>query len=318
MAQPATRLISLIMLLQRRPNQKAAELARELGISVRSLHRYMEGLDEMGIPVYTERGPYGGFSLVRGYKLPPLVFSAEESVVVSLGVSLVEEMWAGLYHQAAASALAKLDMLLPEAQRQEVAWARRSLLAMGLQRGFTKRLTPLLETCRKAIHENRKVEMTYQSSNRPTATSRVVNPYALMYRWGWWYLIGYCHQRRQIRLFRLDRIQDLQALDSCFQPRNDMDIRAYIEQELNTQSHLTVHLRFPPEMASAARANPFNWQGLEEQPDGSVIVTMNAPDLTWAASMALAFGPGVTVLDPEAVRQEVRKWAQATLDHYSQ
>ncbi len=162
MTQPATRLINLIMLLQRHPNQKAADLAGELGISVRSLHRYIEGLDEMGIPVYSERGPNGGFSLVRGYKLPPLIFTAEESVVIALGAALVEEMWGKLYQQAAHSALAKLDHLLPEQQRQEVAWARRSLLSTGMQRGNMEVLTPLLEQLRQAAHEKRQIEMTYQ------------------------------------------------------------------------------------------------------------------------------------------------------------
>ena len=61
MSTPATRLLTLLMLLQRHPNQKAAHLARELNVSERTLHRYINMLDEMGIPVYSERGPYGGF-----------------------------------------------------------------------------------------------------------------------------------------------------------------------------------------------------------------------------------------------------------------
>ena len=91
MANTATRLITLIMLLERQPNQKARELARALGVSVRTLHRYFTMLDEMGIPLYSERGPYGGFSLVRGYRMPPLVLTPEEAVAVSLGVGLVED-----------------------------------------------------------------------------------------------------------------------------------------------------------------------------------------------------------------------------------
>src|SRR5512134_188121 len=101
MSNTATRLITLIFLLQNQPNQKASELAEKLGVSVRTLHRYFEMLDEMGVPVYAERGPYGGFSLVRGYKLPPLVFTPEEAVAVALGTSLVHEMWGQLYHEAA-------------------------------------------------------------------------------------------------------------------------------------------------------------------------------------------------------------------------
>jgi predicted DNA-binding transcriptional regulator YafY len=96
MSNPATRLIHLIQLLQHRPNQKAAGLAQELGVSVRTLHRYFAMLDEMGLPVYSERGPYGGFSLVRGYRMPPLVFTPHEAAAVFLGTGLVEEMWGQL------------------------------------------------------------------------------------------------------------------------------------------------------------------------------------------------------------------------------
>ena len=129
MSNTATRLLTLLMLLQRRPNQKAGDLAEELGVSVRTLHRYIGMLDEMGIPIYSERGPHGGFSLVPGYKMPPLVFTPEEAVAVYLGTSLVEEMWGQLYRDAARGALAKFDNVLPDEQRHEVAWARRKLVA---------------------------------------------------------------------------------------------------------------------------------------------------------------------------------------------
>ena len=79
MANTAARLITLIMLLQRHPNQPAAQLARALGVSVRTVQRYITMLDEMGIPVYAERGSSGGYALVRGYKLPPFVFTPEET-----------------------------------------------------------------------------------------------------------------------------------------------------------------------------------------------------------------------------------------------
>jgi len=130
MSNTATRLITLLMLLQSQPNQKASDLADKLGVSVRSLHHYITMLDEMGIPVYSERGPYGGFSLVRGYKMPPLVFTPEEAVAVYLGTSLVREMWGKLYQAAAQGALAKIDNVLPEEQRHEIAWARRTPLTL--------------------------------------------------------------------------------------------------------------------------------------------------------------------------------------------
>src|SRR5512136_2203409 len=154
------------MLMQRQPNQKAGELARQLDVSIRSVHRYMAMLDEMGIPVYSERGPYGGFSLVRGYKMPPLIFTPEEAVAVHLGTGLVKEIWGQMYQDAAQGALAKLDNVLPDEQRREVAWARRTLLATGMHRADPKHSAPHLEKLRDAIHERRRVRLAYQSRSQ--------------------------------------------------------------------------------------------------------------------------------------------------------
>lgn len=133
MSTTATHLITLMMLLERKPRQKAADLADELGVSVRTIHRYMNELDEMGIPIYSERCPYGGFSPVRGHKMPPLVFTPHEAAAVYLRTSLVDEIWGDLYADAARGVTAKLDNVLPDEQRQEVAWAQRTLVAMEMR-----------------------------------------------------------------------------------------------------------------------------------------------------------------------------------------
>lgn len=132
MSRVATRLLSLILLLQSKPGWKAAELAAELAVSPRTIHRYMSMLEEMGIPTYSERGPYGGFSLLRGYKLPPLLFTAEEATVLYMGAHLVREVFGQAYDEAVTAATAKLDNVLPDDLRAEVARARQSLVIGGL------------------------------------------------------------------------------------------------------------------------------------------------------------------------------------------
>ena len=317
MTQPATRLITLIMLLQRQPNQKAADLADRLGVSVRTLHRYFNMLDEMGIPVYTERGPHGGFSLVRGYKMPPLVLTPEEATAVYLGTGLVEEIWGNLYRQAALGALAKLDNLLPEEQLQEASWARRSLIATGMQRADMSVLGPVLEKLRRAVKELRRVSMTYRSANHPEAHSRQLDPYALVHRWGWWYVTGYCHLRQELRSFRVDRIEELALTGQVFQLPPEFDIRAFLDAEFRDQASVKARLRFSPQAAAIAQATRAYWEAFEEQPDGSVLVTMSAPDLHWAASTALAYGPLVTVLDPLELRRLMGEWIKNLADLYA-
>jgi len=316
MSTTATRLITLIMLLQSQPNQKAAELAIKLGVSVRTLHRYMGMLDEMGIPVYTERGPYGGFSLVRGYRMPPLVLTPEESVAVALGTGLVEELWGHLYRNQARGALAKLENLLPDEQRHEVAWARKSLIATGMHRSDLDALGETLEKLRRASRERRRIQMQYQSRTQTEAGLREFDPYAIVHRWGWWYAIGYCHKREAVRTFRVDRIQELALLDQSFDIPAEFNIHSYLEQEVASRPGFPVKMRFAPEVAAMAREYAMGWDSTESQPDGSLIVTMKAPNVMWAASNALAYGPSVTVLEPEEVRRTVQEWAQATAALY--
>ncbi|MBI1879205.1 MAG: YafY family transcriptional regulator [Chloroflexi bacterium] len=205
MANTATRLITLIMLLQRQPNQTAAQLAQTLDVSVRTVQRYMTMLDEMGIPIYAERGPYGGYALVRGYKMPPLVFTPEEAVAVYLGTSFLEQVWGRLYQEAARGALAKLDNVLPDEQRREVAWARQTLLAIGMHQADPTRSAPHLEKLWEAVHQRRRVRLLYRGRNQPEPLQRDFDPYVLVHGWGWQYCLGYCHLRQGIRSFRVDR-----------------------------------------------------------------------------------------------------------------
>lgn len=316
MTNTATRLITLIFLLQNQPNQKASELAEKLGVSLRTVHRYFEMLDEMGVPVYSERGPYGGFSLVRGYKMPPLVFTLEEAVAVVLGTGIVEEMWGDLYREAARGALAKLENLLPEEQSREVAWARGSLVATGMNRADLKALTPVLEKLRRAIREHRSLNMNYQSSQVPHPTQRGLNPYALVHRWGWWYVIGFCHVHHDIRTFRVDRISEITLLDETFVQAPRFNLQAYLKNETQTQPHVSARLRFDADSSHIVAGNRSYWETVEPQLDGSVEVTFSSPTLEWAASTTLAYGPAVEVLEPPELRVIVVEWLDATRRKY--
>jgi predicted DNA-binding transcriptional regulator YafY len=316
MNNTATRLITLIFLLQNKPNQKASELAEKLGVSLRTVHRYFGMLDDMGIPIYAERGPYGGFSLVRGYKIPPLIFSLQEAVAVYLGTSLVSEMWGELYRDAAQGALAKLENILPNEQRSEIEWAGRSLIATGLNRVKSTVLFPLLDDLRKATHEHRRISIRYQSALEDNVTQRKVDPYALVFRAGLWYLVGYCHLRIAPRTFRVDRIQKLSILPQSFGMPYDFDMFQYLEHEFKDQPSIRARLQFVPEAAHLVKSNLIIWESVTENADGSLVVTLTSPELPWLASVTLSFAHLVTVLEPLELRQMVREWALATANRY--
>jgi len=318
MPTTATRLITLILILQRKPGQKAADLANQLGVSVRTLHRYFGMLDEMGVPVYAERGPYGGFSLVPGYKLPPLIFTPEEAVVLSLGTGLVREMWGQVFFDAAQGARAKLMNVLPAEQRQEISLAENTLVTTGINRADMQMLVPRLDILRTSVRNNQRVTMTYQSSRNPAGEQREVDTYGLFHRSGWWYAVGFCHLRLEIRTFRVDRIMDIVLTDQPFTRPVDFDFQAYITKDWQDVPGTRVKMVFSPMMAHLAQYAKGYWESLVDQPDGSVMVTFNAPDVYAATSHALSYGPGVTVLEPPEVRRMVKEWAEAITGLYTE
>ena len=317
MPTTATRLITLILMLQRKPGQKAADLASQLGVSVRTLHRYFGMLDEMGVPVYAERGPYGGFSLVPGYKLPPLIFTPEEAVVLSLGTGLVREMWGQTFFDAAQGARAKLMNVLPSEQRQEISWAENTLVTTGINRADMQMLVPRLDTLRTAARCSQRVSMTYLSGRNPAGEQREVDTYGLFHRSGWWYAVGFCHLRNEVRTFRVDRILEISLTNHTFSRPEDFDFRAYIAKDWQDVPGTRVKMEFSPQMAHLAQYARGYWESMEEHADGSLTVTFNAPDLYAATSHALSYGPGVTVLEPLEVRRMVKEWAGAISGLYA-
>ncbi len=316
MGNVATRLISLIMLMQSRPLWKAAELAKELNVSERTIHRYMGMLEEMGIPIYTERGPYGGFALMRGYKLPPLIFTAEEATVLYMGAQLVEEVWGQVYQDSVTGVTAKLDNVLPDDLRRQVAQVEQSLVIGGLVARDYKPWAPTLQVLRKCIQTRHSVRITYHSF-KLEETCREVDPYALAFRWGLWYVVGYCKLRDDLRTFRVDRIQHLEALDTPFEVPDDFSARAYVEQLMRFEDRYVIEVHMDARVAPHVRERTEHWLALEDHDDGSVTIQLHASDLDWATGWVLSYGDAATALAPPELVDRVRAEAAAILSRYT-
>ena len=318
MANVATRLISIILMLQRRGTLKAGELAEELGVSERTVHRYMGMLDELGIPIYSERGPYGGFSLVRGYKLPPLIFTPEEATALYLGAELVRDIWGASYFDAAVAATAKLDNVLPDALLQEVRQAQRGLLVTGWLRRDYGPWAPILDDLRQAVAQRRRTVLSYQSFRRKT-TQRTVDPYALALQWGNWYLVAHCHLRGDLRTFRVDRIQDVEIGSDTFEVPATFSAREHLMQMTQERpaTYYRVAVRFEPEVAHVVRERHEEWQDLTEQGDGSVMLAFDASDLAWPCRWVLTYQDKATVIGPPELAAMVRDAAQSIAARYA-
>jgi predicted DNA-binding transcriptional regulator YafY len=250
--------------------------------------------------------------------MPPLVLTPEEAVSVYLGTSLVEEMWGALYSEPAKGALAKIDNLLPDDQRKEVAWARSSLVATGMHRSDFSSISPILESIRRAAREKRRVAILYRGRSQSEPIYREVDTYALIHRWGWWYGIGFCHLRQAIRSFRIDRILEISTLEDCFEIIENFKIQDYLETEPHIQPQMHIIMRFFPEAALFAFDDRAYWESLDEQKDGSVIVSFRTPNEEWAVRTVLNYGSSVEVLEPVELRQTIHENALSIAAHYEE
>ncbi len=316
MPNVATRLLSLILMLQSRPTWKAAELAAELNVSERTVHRYMGMIEEMGIPVYSERGPYGGFSLMRGYKLPPLIFTAEEATVLYMGANLVREVWGQTYSDAVTAVTAKLDNVLPDDLRREVARAQRSLVVTGWTHRDYQPWQPTIHALRQCIVEGRCARLLYYSHSRQDETDRVVEPYALTLQWGTWYLVGYCRLREDLRTFRIDRIRQVTPVEDSFAVPRDFSLQEYLERTMRYDLPHTVEVHLAANVAKSVREAHGHWMELADHADGSITARFGVVDLGWVSGWVLSYGAAAKVLEPPELIDRVRAVAEGALQRY--
>ena len=185
-----------------------------------------------------------------------------------------------------------------------------------MNRADLKAQTPTLEKLRRAIREHRSAKMLYQTSQVPHPTERGLDSYALVHRWGWWYVVGFCHVRKEMRTFRVDRISEVSLLETSFTKLPSFDLQEYLKQEMQAQPQIVARLKFDAASANIVAGNHSYWQTVEPQADGSVEVTFPAPTLEWAASTTLAYGPAVEVLEPTALRTMVTQWIDVTANKY--
>jgi predicted DNA-binding transcriptional regulator YafY len=221
MYQPTTRLLTVLELLQARGTLSGAELAQRLEVDRRSIRRYITMLQDLGIPIEGVRGPAGGYRLRPGFKLPPLMFTDQEAVALTLALIAVPRLGIAVDPAAISGALAKLERVLPIPARDRVR-AVQEVIALESGSPAPAAESDLVALLSYAARSHRRVQFGYRSG-AGGATERIVDPYGVVNVGRRWYLAGYCHLRHDLRTFRIDRISAATMLDERFEPPDDID-----------------------------------------------------------------------------------------------
>jgi predicted DNA-binding transcriptional regulator YafY len=226
---PTARALLCLELLQGNPGITAEQLGAKLDVSERAARRYVGILREAGIPVESERGPYGGYRLGRGLRLPPLTFSATEAL------GLVMAVLDG-HHDASdpadpvGSALGKIVRALPEAVAAQAEAVRRTAAAApdrAAARPDPATTTALVDACA----DRRRVRIDYRTE-AGSAWEVDVDPWAVVVRHGRWYLLCWSHRAQAPRTYRVDRVRDVRPLADTFTAPADLDPVAVLEEHL--------------------------------------------------------------------------------------
>jgi len=311
MYHPTTRVLTVLELLQSHHRLTGPELAARLEVNTRTARRYITMLQDLGIPVEAERGRYGAYRLRPGFTLPPLMFSEDEALAVTLGLLAARRLGLAATAPAVEGALAKIERALPERLRERIK-AVQAALVLDMMQATPGAEADVVLALSGASYASRSVWMQYRNDQGAT-TEREFDPYGIVYRQGRWYTVGYCHLRRDLRMFRLDRFTDVRELERQFTRPADFDPAAYVIHSLATMPNVwQVEVLLQAPLAEARRRFSPIFGTLEETPEG-VMLRAQADDLQWLARDLVASGIALRVVQPPALRDALRRVAEEVL-----
>jgi len=309
------RLLAITMLLLNRKRVGAKELADRFEVSLRTIYRDLETINQAGIPIISYAGAAGGYELMDKYRLDRQMLSLDElqSIIIALrGVKSTMD------DREISTLLEKVGALVTRSEQVATDSLHRELLIDINPWHGGEEEKEKLAVLRQAIRQSRLVSFSY-TSGLGDDSQRVCEPMAVVLKGYLWYLYGYCRLRDDYRVFRISRIGELVQQEESFDRRE-----GEIEQ-LGYQVGITSHwrdtnvikliLRFEPP-AKARVYDYFDRSAIVTEAGGTLLVTSEQPEEPWLYSMLLGYGDQVTVLEPPHVALELVRQAENIIKRY--
>jgi predicted DNA-binding transcriptional regulator YafY len=311
MYHPTTRVLALLELLQTHGRMSGAELAPRLGVDRRTLRRYVMKLEDIGIPITAERGRAGGYALMPGFKLPPMMFTEDETLALSLGLLAARGLGLAEAAPAVASAQAKLARVMPDGLKRRVQ-AVDGTVKLDAARTVAPANNQALVALTNAAQACRRVAFCYRDQ-RGGVSVRDFDPYGLALRHGRWYAAGMCHLRQALRTFRLDRIADVTPLAEGFERPSGFDPMAHVIQSIATLPRAyAIEVLLKGEMA-AVQAHLFAEAGVLEDTAEGVVLRAQSDELDWFARQLAGMPFDFEIRQPPALHAAVGDCVQRLL-----
>ncbi|MFC0213578.1 helix-turn-helix transcriptional regulator [Paenibacillus chartarius] len=311
----AQRLIQLIMLVNEKKAFTVAELARECGVSRRTMLRDLMELSELGVPLYSEVGAAGGYRVLKETVLPPISFTESEALAMFFAAQSLQGYTSLPFENEAESALAKFYRHLPTHIRVRIDRMKQRLLFYVPTRPVQ---TPCLYELLEAALEQRTVRIRYASGKGQG--ERVIAPAGLYAMNGLWYCQAYHYDSESYRVYRADRVLHVERSEPPGPvPEHVPPIDKWPTLPADEGPRLPLEVSLTREGVRRCQADPWLGPALHLQPDGSgrVSAQMPASYLAWAVGFFMGLGMDAHVHEPRELRSALVKQLKQLVDQYT-
>jgi len=304
------RLVAMVLHLQGRRVVRAEQLAEHFEVNIRTVYRDIAALGEAGVPILGEAGV--GYCLMKGYQLPPVMFTADEASSLFVGGELVKQFTDASLHGPMGSALDKLRAVLPRDRQDHVERLVNHTLVMkgGGRAEPGAAAQRWLLPVQQGVVLRRVLRMTYGGGDERGETQRDVEPLGVVYYGGAWYFVAWCRLREDIRHFRVDRIRRLEVTREVFPPRPDFSLAKHMQQARGGDVTIPAKVWFARRAQARAQRESSATLIAEHARDGGTEFSLFTWSLEWLAHWLLSFGPAAEAVAPARLRKLVRAEAE--------
>ena len=301
------RLAGILLLLQDRPHT-ARELAERFEVSRRTIIRDAEALIQIGVPLVSQDGVSGGYSLPDDYSLPPLQLTRQEAFLLLFALDAVQNLGSAPFASARETLAAKLRQVIPGSRRVEAEQLTKVVKFSAVE---GDKPAPFLETLITAARNRDWLNVQYRSYNG--VSEQVIQPHRIHGANGLWYCDAFSYTRGEQRTYRIDRFLAVSQtsepeMTSCSAPLPYDD-----------PSHTEVEIELSPKAVMIVETEPHLGGQIEPWPDGRGRLRFRCPtsESEWLARYVLSLGVEAAVLAPETLREEIRGLSEKIVSAYS-
>ena len=296
------RLIGILSVLLQEEKVTAPELAERFEVSRRTINRDIDDLLYAGIPIRTAQGTGGGISIAEGYKMDRTILTSKDMQMILAGLRSLDSVSGSSYY---GQLMEKI-----QARSSEFISGRESIL-IDLSSWYKNTLAPKISTIQDAIENRHLLEFYYYAQSGEG--KRTIEPYYVVFKWTSWYVYGWCLKRKDYRLFKLNRMDQVKETIKDFSCRNAPVPN--LSSELKYPRNIVLKAIFTPDMKWRL-VEEFGPGCYEELEDGRLLLIRNYADMDNLTMWMLTFGDKVEVIEPQDLRERLKTMAESMIKMY--